>query len=75
MTLRGEPSHKRLKLDGQVFGRWTALYRIEGQRPCKWFCRCECGTEKQVRQDLLVEGKSTSCRQRRRAEKAEPAPI
>jgi hypothetical protein len=62
MPKLGQVSPRRLTLAGQVFGRWTVISRIEGLRPCKWLCRCECGTEKLVRQDLLVEGKSTSCR-------------
>jgi hypothetical protein len=60
MPKLGQPSPRRLKLAGQVFGRWTAIYRMEG-RPCRWWCRCECGTERPVRQDLLMIGDATSC--------------
>lgn len=42
------------------FGKWTALQRIGGN-PCRWFCRCECGTERAVLQTNLTRGLSCSC--------------
>ena len=44
---------------GHVFGRWTALGRVSGQR--KWLCQCECGTVKTVATSHLRQGKSKSC--------------
>ena len=48
----------RIDLTGQVFGRWTVLYRTSDN---KWRCRCECGTERDVVYSNLVRGLSTSC--------------
>jgi hypothetical protein len=50
---------KSIDRTGHVFGRWTALSRISGQR--KWLCQCECGTIKAVSTSHLRQGKSKSC--------------
>jgi len=50
---------KSIDRTGHVFGRWTALSRVSGQR--KWLCRCECGTVKTVATSHLRQGKSRSC--------------
>lgn len=50
---------KSIDRTGHVFGRWTALSRISGQR--KWLCRCECGTIRAVSTSHLRQGKSKSC--------------
>lgn len=50
---------KSIDRTGHVFGRWTALSRISGQR--KWLCKCECGTVKTVSTSHLRQGKSKSC--------------
>lgn len=43
-------------LTGQVFGRLTVLYvgKRKRERHRYWVCRCECGTEKEILQPLLV---------------------
>lgn len=52
---------------GQVFGRWTVLSeapsRLEpnGNRATCYLCRCECGAEREVRRQNLVNGLTTSC--------------
>jgi hypothetical protein len=49
---------------GQSFNKWTVIAgpRIAGANHSKfWTCRCSCGTEKEVRQDNLLSGKSRSC--------------
>lgn len=51
-------------LTGQKFGRWTAIERVRvynGRWRTKWRCVCDCGNEKLVSQDHLVEGTSLSC--------------
>jgi hypothetical protein len=50
---------KSIDRTGHVFGRWTALSRISGQR--KWLCKCECGTVRAVSTSHLRRGKSRSC--------------
>lgn len=47
---------------GQKFNRWTAL-SFEGKRGAHkmYLCRCECGTEKLVQRNSLVDGKTKSC--------------
>lgn len=49
-------------LTGQKFGLWTILERREskgGHR--RYWCRCDCGIEKEVSGIHLVRGKSTKC--------------
>ena len=55
-------------LTGQKFNRWTVIKEVESiprkdRKGIKkaWLCRCDCGTEKVVIQDLLVSGHSKSC--------------
>ena len=49
--------------NGQRFGRWTVLDRVaatpRGER--KYFCRCDCGTERYVLERSLKHGGSQSC--------------
>jgi hypothetical protein len=49
---------------GEKFGRWRVL-GIHPERArhghILWLCRCDCGTERTVRGDLLRYGLSTSC--------------
>ena len=50
-------------LEGKIFERWTVL-RLFGVNSLKkriWVCRCVCGIEKNVRQDVLLRGVSKSC--------------
>lgn len=53
-------------LVGQKFGRWEVLYEVEPiqrkgyKEPC-WYCRCECGTEKEIPEYRLTSGSSKSC--------------
>jgi len=46
---------------GKRVGRWTIQLEIEGSRPRKWSCQCDCGVRKTVRHDHLVMGKSQGC--------------
>ena len=54
---------KFIDLTGQRFGSWTVLrlsQRIDNRSRC-WLCRCDCGTERDVRTFSLRNGQSTSC--------------
>ena len=52
----------RKNLQGQVFGRWTVKgYGGPGTCGATWYCRCECGTLRQVNANSLLSGASTSC--------------
>lgn len=55
-----KPKTKDLK--GCVFGKLTAIKRVNkvGERG-RWFCKCECGKEKEVAQTHLISGKIRSC--------------
>lgn len=60
-----KPKHD---LKNQTFGRWKALkyeFRWTGKKnPVKrtyWFCKCECGNEKWISGNRLLNGKSQSC--------------
>ena len=48
---------------GQTYGRWTVLDRTEKNEKgeIKWLCRCECGTERFVRERALKHNESLSC--------------
>lgn len=55
-----EPEDKYI---GKEFGRWTVI-GIVGTTNGKntvWRVRCQCGTEKEVRRDNLLSGRSKSC--------------
>jgi hypothetical protein len=45
---------------GDRKGRWILL-RLEDRKPKHWLCRCDCGTERVIRQDHLASGASRSC--------------
>lgn len=50
-------------MSGQKIGRWTVLNDCittnSGER--KWYCRCDCGTERYVLERALKHGGSQSC--------------
>lgn len=50
---------------GKRFGKWTAIRYMRnatGAGKCAiWLCRCECGTEREVRVTDLTSGASESC--------------
>lgn len=54
-------------LSGRRYGRWTVLHENGKRRYGKhtieyiWLCKCDCGTERNVRGCGLRSGKSTSC--------------
>lgn len=52
-------------LRGHRFGHWTVLSYIgnEGYADAhvRWLCRCDCGIERAVRDDLLRYGRSKQC--------------
>lgn len=52
-----------LDLAGKKFGRLTAIsLSVPGlARERQWFCRCDCGVEKNVKERGLREGGSRSC--------------
>lgn len=52
----------RLQLEGQRFGRWTAVSMVGRQGSnALWLCRCECGSERLVSTLNLRSGRSRSC--------------
>jgi len=51
-------------LVGTKFGRWVVVEAVKpnGNKQGRYYtCRCECGTEKQIRGDSLSNGESSSC--------------
>jgi hypothetical protein len=51
-----------LDLTGRQFG-WLKVQRfafVQG-RHAYWHCKCRCGTEKDIRQDTLINGETVSC--------------
>jgi hypothetical protein len=53
---------KPINLIGKVFTRLTVLSLERKTNFTWWRCRCECGKEKVIRRDHLVDGSTTSCR-------------
>ena len=54
---------RKLRLDGQVFGRWTvidAALTLDGKHTL-WNCICQCGQQRTVTTDSLRQGQSQSC--------------
>jgi hypothetical protein len=51
-----------IDLAGRKFGQLTAI-RYSGSRESKvwWLCKCDCGTEKEIRAGSLMAGLSNSC--------------
>lgn len=50
------------RLEGQQFGRLTALYRLHNTKGrTKWLCVCECGNLVEVKENNLLQGGSKSC--------------
>lgn len=50
-----------IDLTDKKIGRLTVLFRAKSGRRSKWFCICDCGTEKIILQQSLLNGNSTSC--------------
>lgn len=54
-------------LTGQRFGRLVVQYQAEdkissnGVHRTRWHCLCDCGNEKDIRADRLMDGSSKSC--------------
>jgi hypothetical protein len=51
-----------LNLVSQRFGKWTVL-ELAGQRGSArfWRCRCDCGTVKVIRREILLHGTRGAC--------------
>jgi len=51
------------QLEGQTFGRLTAfgIDRSKSKKSAYWICKCQCGNEKSVRSDHLIQGRIRSC--------------
>ncbi len=53
---------KFIDLTGRRFGRYTILRRVASRGPHSyWFCRCDCGIEREVRAQALTDGTTKSC--------------
>lgn len=54
---------KRIKdMTGERFGRWVVLYYAYSKnRKTYWHCRCDCGTERDIRLDTVKNRENASC--------------
>jgi len=52
---------RRYELAGQRFGRLVVIDRSFKKYHWHWRCVCDCGTEKDICQILLIQGKTNSC--------------
>lgn len=58
---RIESNQSSLKV-GQKRYRWTIIEDVSHKYERRyWKCRCECGVEREIRENALIEGKSRSC--------------
>ena len=49
-------------LTGMKFGKWTVLHNSDDEHKYNyWWCKCDCGTEREVNGLSLVKGFSKSC--------------
>jgi len=48
---------------GKSFGKWTVIAQSESRYGGRayWNCKCECGIEKEVSGQSLIDGRSTQC--------------
>ena len=55
---------RKIDLTGQIFGKWTVLEEIKDTVDHRrwWKCRCECGVEKNVRENALKRNNTRSCK-------------
>ena len=53
----------RTRLIGQKFGRLEVIdfYDLAKGKKTIWLCKCECGEQKTIRNDCLVDGSTRSC--------------
>jgi hypothetical protein len=56
-------ARRLIDLSGRQFGRWTvvAIHPERHRGHVRWFCRCQCDTERVVVGDSLHQGISQSC--------------
>jgi hypothetical protein len=47
--------------EGEIYGLWTTLSKVDGLKTEKWMCRCSCGTVKDVFKSHLYSLASSSC--------------
>lgn len=53
---------RKLDLTGQKYGLLTVIHEVTLRNRIRyWLCQCECGNQKEVRQDHLKSGKIKSC--------------
>lgn len=53
---------KKVNIDGKTFGRWTVIKDAPNKGSTRFlFCKCSCGTEREVHYGNLTSGASTSC--------------
>lgn len=53
---------KRVDLTGKRFGNWLVLQATKSDKQGYYYlCRCDCGTEKEVRGNILTSKKTKSC--------------
>lgn len=54
----------RLDLTGHRYGRWSVLRKAEKKGKhgeIYWWCRCDCGTHREVVGSTMRDGRNTSC--------------
>lgn len=50
-----------IDLTGRTVGKWSVLGRTPQKKTVRYYCRCECGTEREVLSASLRTGKSLCC--------------
>ena len=52
---------KQMFESGTRVGHLTLLYRFRKNGRAYWHCKCDCGNEKDIREDTINSGRSISC--------------
>lgn len=52
---------KQMFESGTRVGHFTLLYRFRKNGRAYWHCKCDCGNEKDIREDAINSGRTISC--------------
>lgn len=59
--VKDKPSPNRKNIEGEKFGKLSAIRAIRKDGNTYWVCKCDCGNEVIVLRSNLIRGKTKSC--------------
>jgi hypothetical protein len=59
-------SRRKKPLEGKTFGRWTVISlasneKVDHRVMYRWLCKCQCGEEREIAEQGLLNGRTASC--------------